>query len=190
MPRRSVPENVRLSKFLSLVLRHRPERIGLRLDEAGWADVEVLLRQANRAGVPLSRETLRRVVAENDKQRFAFSSDGRKIRANQGHSIPVDLQLAPTSPPAVLYHGTARRFLDAIRRDGLMPRRRTHVHLSGDAETALAVGRRHGSPVVLTIKAQEMERDGYVFFRAANGVWLTKAVPPAYIGFPEEADDP
>lgn len=175
------PALVRLSKFLSLVLRHAPERAGLTLDEAGWVDVDALLAGAAQAGVPLDRPTLERVVRENGKQRFALSPDGRRIRANQGHSVAVDLQLAPEAPPDVLYHGTATRFLGAIRREGLRPGRRTHVHLSADPETAAAVGQRHGQPAVLRVAAGRMHRDGYEFVRAANGVWLTAAVPPAYL---------
>lgn len=175
------PSLVRLSKFLSLVLRHAPERAGVALDAAGWADVEALLAGARRAGVALDRGALERVVDENEKQRFALSPDGARIRASQGHSVPVDLQLAPSVPPDTLYHGTATRHLLAIRREGLSPGRRTHVHLSADEATAGAVGRRHGRPTVLRVAAGAMERDGYTFVRSANGVWLTRAVPPAYL---------
>ena len=175
---------VRLSKFLSLVLRHDPQRIGLELDDAGWANVDALLRQANAAGAPLTREALEQVVAQSDKQRFAFSADGQKIRASYGHSIPISLDLAPVPPPDVLYHGTATRFLASIRRQGLTARRRNYVHLSSDTDTARAVGRRHGEPVVLTVRAPAMDRDGYVFYRSASGIWLTQAVPAAYIDFP------
>ena len=172
---------VRLSKFLSRVLRHDPASIGLTLDAQGWADVDALLSGAKRAGVPLTPELLQRVVAENDKQRFSLSADGRRIRANQGHSIPVDLGLAPRRPPAHLYHGTADRFVDSIRRDGLRPQRRNHVHLSPDAATATRVGARHGRPVVLVIEAERLHADGHVFYLAENGVWLTDRVPPEYI---------
>jgi len=172
---------VRLSKFLSRVLRHDPASIGVTLDAQGWADVEELLAGARRAGVPLTREALEQVVAENDKQRYALSDDGRRIRANQGHSIPVDLGLEPIAPPAYLYHGTADQFAAAIRRDGLLPRRRTHVHLSPDEETARRVGARHGRPVVLVVDAGRLHGDGHLFYLSANGVWLTDRVPPAYI---------
>jgi len=172
---------VRLSKFLSRVLRHDPASIGVTLDAQGWADVEELLAGARRAGVPLTREALEQVVAENDKQRYALSDDGRRIRANQGHSIPVDLGLEPVAPPAYLYHGTADQFAAAIRRDGLLPRRRTHVHLSPDEETARRVGARHGRPVVLVVDAGRLHGDGHLFYLSANGVWLTDRVPPAYI---------
>lgn len=172
---------VRLSKFLSRVLRHDPASIGVTLDAQGWADVDALLEGARRAGVPLTREALERVVAENDKQRYALSDDGRRIRANQGHSIPVDLGLEPVAPPEHLYHGTADRFVAAIRHDGLLPRRRTHVHLSPDEATAARVGARHGRPVVLTIDAGRMQRDGHVFYLSDNGVWLTERVPSEYL---------
>jgi putative RNA 2'-phosphotransferase len=179
---------VHYSKFLSLVLRHDPARAGLRLDDAGWADVEDLLASANRVGVPLTRELLQQVVEQNDKRRFAFSPDGQKIRASQGHSVPVDLQLEPVSPPDLLYHGTARHVLASIRRDGLLARKRNHVHLSSDRETAVAVGKRHGQPVVLTVRARAMERDGHPFYRSANGAWLTAAVPAPYIDLPDEVE--
>jgi putative RNA 2'-phosphotransferase len=175
---------VRISKFLSKVLRHAPESVGLRLDEAGWVDVDDLLAAAARAGVALDRPTLERVVADNDKQRFALSPDGLRIRASQGHSVSVELGLAPQEPPEVLFHGTADRNLASIREQGLVPGRRTHVHLSADEATAINVGRRHGRPVVLRVRAGEMHRAGHPFHRSDNGVWLTSAVPPAHIDFP------
>lgn len=175
---------VRTSQFLSLVLRHQPEKISLSLDEQGWADVAELIRLANQAGHQLSRELLTRVVAENDKQRFAFSADGSQIRARQGHSIEVDLDLPPLEPPAVLYHGTASRFLDSIRATGLHSASRQHVHLSGDETTASQVGLRHGRPVVLQVQAAEMFAAGHQFFRSANGVWLTERVPVDFLEFP------
>ena len=175
---------VRASKFLSLVLRHQPERIGLTLDSGGWVEVNALLTAAQHSGFALDRATLERVVAENDKQRFAFSPDGTRIRANQGHSVPVELDLAPQAPPEVLYHGTASRNLEPIRREGLRAGQRTHVHLSRDEETARVVGRRHGAPVVLHIAAGAMHRAGYEFMQAENGVWLTQTVPAEFISFP------
>lgn len=178
-------ELVRLSKFLSHILRHRPQRIGLTLDSAGWADVDELLAKANEAGKAITREQLERVVAENDKQRFSFSENGRRIRANQGHSIDVDLGLEPQVPPDLLYHGTATRFLDSIRHGGLNPRNRQYVHLSRDAATATKVGQRHGQPVVLVVEAGRMHRDGLKFYLSANKVWLTAQVPPEYLRFPE-----
>lgn len=179
---------VRTSKFLSKVLRHAPESVGLRLDDAGWVDVEELLAAAERARVPLDQPTLERVVAENDKQRFALSADGLRIRASQGHSVPVELGLEPVVPPEVLFHGTADRNLESIRAQGLVPGRRTHVHLSADEATAVNVGRRHGRPVVLRIQSGEMHRAGHAFWRSDNGVWLTDAVPPAHIHFPGGGD--
>jgi putative RNA 2'-phosphotransferase len=175
------PQLVRLSKFLSLVLRHNPGTVGLVLDAQGWVEVDTLLAAAQRHGVRLDMETLLRIVAENDKQRFALSADGRCIRASQGHSITVDLALPPLAPPQLLYHGTTTRFLDAIKREGLHKRGRQHVHLSPNEATALKVGRRHGPPVVLTVQAGAMAAAGYLFYRSANGVWLTDHVPPAYL---------
>jgi putative RNA 2'-phosphotransferase len=175
---------IRISKFLSLVLRHRPEKIGLQLDASGWADVDDLLQKANRAGVRLDRELLEYVVATNDKKRFSFSQDGTRIRANQGHSIPVDLGLSPVSPPPELYHGTVERFLERIRSEGLLAQNRNYVHLSKDRETAEKVGQRRGKPVILIIPAGRMHGEGYKFFLSENGVWLTAKVPAEYIIFP------
>jgi len=172
---------VGISKLLSLVLRHRPERLGLTLDSHGWVDVDTLLAAAAAHDVQLDRETFDRVVRENDKRRFELGDDGRRVRASQGHSVPVDLGLPPVVPPPVLYHGTAARAVDAIRREGIRRGRRTHVHLSADEATARSVGQRHGAPVVLRIDAGRMHRDGHTFVRAANGVWLVEAVPPDYI---------
>jgi putative RNA 2'-phosphotransferase len=175
---------VEISKFLSLVLRHRPAKIGLSLDEGGWAQVDDLLAAAQRAGISLDRDTLQQVVAHNDKQRFSFSADHSKIRANQGHSISVDLGLEPLAPPELLFHGTATRFLASIKAQGLIPRGRQYVHLSPDEPTAIKVGQRHGQPIVLTIQAGRMYADGLTFYRSANGVWLTDNVPVDYIVFP------
>ncbi|GAB2945464.1 RNA 2'-phosphotransferase [Hymenobacter coalescens] len=175
----------RLSKFLSLVLRHQPEAIGLTLDAAGWADVGELLQRLAQHGHAADRPLLEAVVAESDKQRFAFSPDGRRIRANQGHSVPVELGYAPQTPPAQLYHGTATRHLAGIRAEGLRRGERHHVHLSPDADTARRVGQRHGAPVVLTVQAGEMSRQGYLFYQSDNGVWLTEHVPPQFLQAPE-----
>jgi putative RNA 2'-phosphotransferase len=172
-----------ISKFLSYVLRHAPESIGLGLDANGWADVDELLAKATNAGRRIDLDTLRAVVAESDKQRFTLSEDGRRIRAAQGHSVAVDLDLAPSEPPPLLYHGTATRNLAAIRAEGLKPGRRQQVHLSLDPETARKVGARHGSPTVLTVDAAAMHRDGHAFFRADNGVWLTDSVPVRFLSF-------
>lgn len=172
---------VRTSKFLSLVLRHRPEAIGISLDEAGWTPVAELLAAAARHGRPLTRALLERVVADNDKRRFAFSDDGKRIRAHQGHSVPVRLELEAMVPPERLYHGTVARFLPSIRQQGLLRRKRHHVHLSPDRETAVAVGGRRGEAVILVVDAAAMHRDGALFFLSENGVWLTENVPAAYI---------
>lgn len=172
---------VRISKFLSLVLRHRPEKIGLRLSESGWAAVEELIEASGKHGVEFTFEELQHVVASNDKKRFSLSEDCLWIRANQGHSIKVELEYAPTAPPEVLYHGTAERFLTSIKQEGLIKGNRHHVHLSADVETAMKVGRRHGRPTVLRVEAGPMHRDGFVFYLSANGVWLTEHVPVQYL---------
>lgn len=177
---------VKASKFLSLVLRHDPGSIGIELDEAGWVDVDALLAAARRSGMALDRPTLDRVVAENDKKRFAFSDDGARIRASQGHSVAVELGLAPQAPPELLFHGTADRNVDSIRQGGLRPGSRTHVHLSRDEETAVTVGQRHGRPVVLRIAAGEMHRAGHELVVSENGVWLARTVPVEFIAFPDQ----
>ncbi|WKB55012.1 RNA 2'-phosphotransferase [Eleftheria terrae] len=177
----SDPSLKRTSKFLSLVLRHQPQQLGLDMDDAGWVAVDRLVANAQRAGHPLTLELLRQIVAQSDKQRFAFSEDGLRIRANQGHSVPVDLQLAPVLPPDWLYHGTAAGRVAAILQEGLQKQRRHHVHLSEDREVALAVGRRYGPPVLLLVDSRRMAADGHTFFRSDNGVWLVEAVPPAYL---------
>ena len=179
--------DVRRSKFLSLVLRHQPDTIGLALDANGWADVGDLLTQLAAHGQPLTRDQLERLVTGNDKQRFTFDETGTRIRANQGHSVGVDLELPPVEPPAVLYHGTATRFLDAIRAEGLKPGTRQSVHLSHGPETARKVGARHGVPVVLAVRALEMHAAGHPFTISVNGVWLVAAVPAIYIDFPTDA---
>lgn len=170
-----------ISKFMSLVLRHQPGRIGLALDAAGWADISELLARAAAAGRAITRDQLDEVVATSDKRRFALSDDGQRIRANQGHSIDVDLGLVPQPPPLVLFHGTAWRFVDSIRLTGLERRSRHHVHLTANAATGEAVGRRYGKPVILRIAAGQMAARGHVFFRSANDVWLVESVPPEFI---------
>ncbi|NJM05946.1 RNA 2'-phosphotransferase [Candidatus Gracilibacteria bacterium] len=171
----------RYSKFISLVLRHEPEKFGVQLDAHGWVAIDDVIAAANRAGLPLTRAALDTIVAENSKQRFAISADGTQIRARQGHSVAVDLQLPALQPPAVLYHGTATRFLDAIKNEGLRPGARQHVHLSLDEATARSVGQRHGKPAILLIDAAAMHRDGLHFYCSENGVWLTDVVPVRYI---------
>ncbi|WP_417827109.1 RNA 2'-phosphotransferase [Thalassospira povalilytica] len=166
------------SKFLSYILRHKPDAIGLDLDPEGWANIEELIAKSD---IPLDLDTLREVVSTSDKKRFAISADGLFIRANQGHSIAVNLGLEPVEPPEFLYHGTATRFLESIRDQGLLPQNRQYVHLSADQSTATKVGQRHGKPVVLTIPALQMHQQGHKFFLAPNGVWLTENVPPKVI---------
>ncbi|MDT0463225.1 RNA 2'-phosphotransferase [Streptomyces gibsoniae] len=173
---------VKVSKYLSKHLRHQPERIGLALDEGGWVEIDTLLAAAASHGFRITRTELDHVVATNDKRRFAI--EGTRIRASQGHSIAVELGLPPATPPAYLYHGTVARHLDAIRAEGLRPMNRHDVHLSPDRETATRVGARRGRPVVLTVDAGAMHRDGHVFHVSANGVWLTQGVPPRYLRFP------
>lgn len=175
----------RLSKFLSLVLRHRPETIGLTLDEGGWADVDELLVKSQSRQVNLDPATLRFIVEHNDKQRFAFSDDSTKIRASQGHSLPVRLGLEAKQPPKLLYHGTATRNLDSIKAQGLLKGARHHVHLSEDEDTARKVGMRYGTPVVLRIDAERMYQDGTEFYQSENGVWLTETVASHYVVFKE-----
>lgn len=173
-----------LSKFLSYVLRHRPDSIGLELDDEGWAFIDALLAGAAKAGKPMTRDDLQEVVETNAKKRFAISADGARIRASQGHSVRVELGYEPVEPPETLYHGTAPQFLDEIRRGGLKRMRRHHVHLSPDRVTAAAVGQRRGKPVILEVRAGDMARAGHLFYISDNGVWLTDDVPPAYLTFP------
>ncbi len=173
-----------ISKFLSLVLRHRPEVIGIELDEQGWVPIDLLLAACAAHGRLFSRADLDYVVANNNKQRFAISPDGQRIRASQGHSIAVKLGYEPAEPPELLYHGTAVQNLPSIRHQGLLKGNRHHVHLSADEATATAVGQRHGKPVVLTVRAGEMVRAGYQFFQSTNGVWLTETVPYQFVEEP------
>lgn len=169
------------SKFLSYVLRHKPEEIGIELDAAGWVDVGELLAKASASGRPIAREQLERIVATNDKKRFAFNENRTRIRASQGHSVDVELGYSSAVPPEILYHGTADRFLASIRKSGLQKQSRQHVHLSATTDTASAVGQRHGRLVILTIRAGEMHRAGFEFFLSANNVWLTDSVPVRFI---------
>lgn len=174
----------RWSKRISYHLRHAPEELGLTLAPGGWVAVDALLGAFAARGPALSRDDLAEIVATNDKQRFAFDESGARIRANQGHSVEVDLQLEPATPPALLYHGTATRFLDAIRKEGLTPKGRHHVHLSRDTDTARTVGARHGTPIVLVVDAARLHAAGAVFYTSANGVWLVDAIPPLYLTIP------
>ncbi|MEY2881850.1 MAG: hypothetical protein RLZZ15_4230 [Verrucomicrobiota bacterium] len=177
-------DDLRLSKFLSLVLRHAPEKIGIELDAAGWVEVEALLAACGRHGVALTRGRLEQIVAGSDKQRFAFDEARRRIRASQGHSVAVELGYEPMVPPERLFHGTVAKFVAAIRAQGLVKGARHHVHLSADEATAAKVGQRRGVPVLLVVEAGAMQRAGHAFFRAANGVWLVEHVPAPFIGFP------
>jgi putative RNA 2'-phosphotransferase len=170
-----------ISKRLSLHLRHAPEKIGITLESDGWVEVDPLLGALKDHGLVLSHDELRDVVAHNDKQRFAFDETGTRIRASQGHSVEVELNLPIATPPARLYHGTVERFLEAILREGLRPMQRHDVHLSAAVETASAVGARRGKPVILEVGAQAMTGAGHEFRISANGVWLTAAVPPEFL---------
>lgn len=172
---------IRTSKFLSKHLRHDPKGLGLTLQTGGWVAVNDLLAACQRTGFHISRADLDTVVAENDKQRFAYDATGTRIRANQGHSVEVDLQLEVVAPPPILYHGTGHVTADAIERDGLRKMRRHHVHLSTDVPTALRVGARHGKPVIFEVDSAGMQRDGFKFFCSENGVWLVDEVPPKYL---------
>ncbi len=171
----------RISKFLSLILRHRPETIGISLDEQGWASTQEVLDGMNAKGVTVDLDILREVVQTNDKQRFKLSEDESRIRANQGHSVRVDLGMEAIEPPAVLYHGTATKNQTAILSEGIQKRKRTHVHLSADEATAIKVGQRHGKPIVLVIDAAQMYEAGIAFYQSENGVWLTDFVAVEYI---------
>ncbi|RJF72531.1 RNA 2'-phosphotransferase [Deinococcus cavernae] len=169
-------DEVKLSKELSYLLRHAPEKAGLTLEPGGWVPLTPLLKHLN-----VSREQVERIVAGSDKQRFSLKGD--HIRANQGHSVPVDLELSPQVPPAVLYHGTHPAVAEAIRREGLKPMARHHVHLSADEDTARTVGARRGQPIILTVRAGEMYQAGFSFYRSENGVWLVGHVPAEFIVF-------
>lgn len=177
-------QTTRTSKFLSLVLRHQPETAHITLDSAGWVGVEELLHGCAKARRSISREQLQHIVDTNAKKRFEFSADGTRIRASQGHSIEVDLAYEPMPPPEVLYHGTATRFLDSIREQGLLKKERHHVHLSAETRITMEVGARHGKPALLTIRAAAMSTAGHTFYRSTNGVWLVEHVPVQFIDFP------
>lgn len=170
------------SKFISLILRHHPETVGLTLDEHGWADVQDLIAGINKNGRhALTMEKLEEIVRTDEKQRYSFNEDHTKIRANQGHSIPVDVEPEQKIPPEILYHGTGEKYVSSIDREGLVSKSRLYVHLSKDIPTAVKVGSRHGKPVVYQVSAGQMARDGIPFFLSANGIWLVKAVPPQYL---------
>lgn len=164
------------SKFLSLVLRHKPEKIGITLDEHGWAKTEDILR-----GLQIDMECLEEIVRTDNKQRYSFHENKTLIRANQGHSIPVDVELPLKEPPERLFHGTGQKSAPMIEKEGLLPMGRLYVHLSKDVDTARKVGKRHGKPMVYQVDTKQMHRDGYSFYQSVNGVWLTKKVPPVYL---------
>ncbi|MBE6117001.1 MAG: RNA 2'-phosphotransferase [Solobacterium sp.] len=175
------------SKYISLILRHKPETIGITLDEHGWADVEDLIAGVNRT-YPLDKEALERIVREDEKQRYSFNEDHTLIRANQGHSVPVDVELEEMVPPDVLYHGTGEKYVPSIDVQGLVPKSRLYVHLSHDYGTAVKVGQRHGKPAVYCIDSMSMYNDGCRFYRSVNGVWLTKEVPAQYLRKMQKGD--
>lgn len=174
-------ETKKISKFLSLVLRHDPGRIGIELDPHGWTDCAQLIDAAHRNGVRLDHSLLLEIVRSSDKQRFALNEDQTRIRANQGHSVEVDLSLEPVTPPAVLFHGTVDKFIPSILQTGIEKGQRHHVHLSPDVDTAVKVGERRGKPVILKIDAKRMHESGREFFVSGNGVWLTDHVPAEFI---------
>lgn len=179
---RSVKQMKKTSKFLSLILRHKPEAINICLDEHGWADVEELISGVNRTGGHfLDKETLEEIVRTDGKQRYAFNEDHTRIRASQGHSIQVDVEPEEKLPPDILWHGTGEKFVPSIEKQGLLPKSRLYVHLSSDPETARNVGSRHGKPVIFRVNCRQMTQDGYHFYLSANKVWLTKEVPARYL---------
>lgn len=174
-------QDKKLSKFLSLILRHKPQTVGICLDDEGWADVQELLTALNSNHHHVDMARLEHIVATNDKQRFAFDEHKQKIRANQGHSIKIDLKLSEVAPPEILYHGTARGAVDGIMAQGIDKQTRQYVHLSTDVDTAIKVGKRHGKAVVFVVQAGQMHIAGMKFYQADNGVWLTEHVPVAYL---------
>lgn len=173
--------NDRLSVFISLILRHKPQEIGITLDEHGWANVGELIAGINNTGRKIDMETLEEIVRTDNKGRYSFNDNKTLIRANQGHSIPVDVELKEVAPPNILYHGTATRFLDSIKQQGIKSMSRLYVHLSEDLETAIKVGDRHGDCVVLIIDTKKMSNDGINFYLSENGVWLTKYIDWKYV---------
>lgn len=171
----------KLSVFVSLVLRHKPDVVGITLDVHGWANVDELINGINNTGRRINRAMLEEIVRTDNKQRYSFNTDKTLIRANQGHSIPVDVELKEQEPPDFLYHGTADKFIKGIMIKGLKPMSRLYIHLSKDIETAKKVGKRHGNPVVFKVHSGQMEHDGIKFYLSENGVWLTKKVDVKYL---------
>lgn len=177
----SEKETTRISKFLSLVLRHKPETIGIALDDNGWTDVAILLNKMSESGTPISMDVLRHIVDTNPKKRFAFSDTCDRIRANQGHSVDIELGYQTQLPPEILFHGTGVNSVEAILSSGLQKMQRHHVHLSTDIDTAKNVGQRHGKPAIFKVLAEQMYKDGFAFYMSDNGVWLTGEVPAKYL---------
>ena len=175
----------KISKYISLILRHKPEVIGITLDEHGWADVDELIAGINKT-TPFTKSMLEKIVATDPKMRYSFNESKTLIRANQGHSIPVDVELEQVKPPEKLFHGTGEKYVSSIEHQGLIPKSRLYVHLSPDVSTARKVGKRHGKPVIYEVDCKSMIVDGYVFYLSVNGVWLTKCVPPKYLEKIEE----
>ncbi len=176
-------KNKNISKFLSYVLRHNPDKLGITLDANGWTSVKTMLEKINVGNYSLSMETLEEVVTTNNKKRFAFNEDKTMIRASQGHSVNIDLALQPKEPPSYLYHGTVEKFITSIQEKGLIKGTRQHVHLSADKETAVNVGSRRGKPIILTVRSGEMHAQNHAFYQSDNGVWLTEKVPMEFIEF-------
>lgn len=170
-----------ISRYIALLLRHHPEKAGLCLDEHGWVEVEALIQGVRRRYPEFNRAVLDEIVARDSKQRYAYNQDKTCIRANQGHSIPVDVELKQALPPTILYHGTGEKYVESIQKIGLIPKSRLYVHLSTDIQTAIQVGKRHGQPVIYQIDTQQMIYDGFIFYISANHIWLTKAVPVQYL---------
>ena len=170
-----------ISRYIALLLLHHPEKAGLCLDEHGWVEVEALIQGVRRRYPEFNRAVLDEIVARDSKQRYAYNQDKTCIRANQGHSIPVDVELKQALPPTILYHGTGEKYVESIQKVGLIPKSRLYVHLSTDIQTAIQVGKRHGQPVIYQIDTQQMIHDGFIFYISANHIWLTKAVPVQYL---------
>lgn len=176
------------SRYISLILRHKPETIGISLDEHGWADVKDLIKGVNKTH-KLNMEMLEEIVETDEKQRYSFNEDKTKIRANQGHSINVDVELEEVVPPQYLYHGTATKYMDSIWKDGLIPKSRLYVHLSADEDTAIDVGKRHGKPMVFRVRSKSMYDQGFKFYKSTNDVWLTEKVPAEFLEWMWELKD-
>ena len=176
-----IMKTVNISRYIALLLRHQPEKAGLCLDKHGWAEVGALIEGVKQRYPEFNKEILDEIVARDSKQRYAYNYNQTMIRANQGHSIPVDVELKQSLPPAILYHGTGEKYVSSIQKMGLLPKSRLYVHLSSDIQTAIQVGKRHGQPIVYQIDTQQMVHDGFIFYLSANHIWLTKAVPVQYL---------